>query len=118
MNKIPLYTNDGRVVAHLDTDTLIVYKKVKAKSHMLRKPPAWTYDVAIIDQVRSQVDDLDKVQFIIEAVDSRKIYRLAGNEFNKVAYKMKWRQNANYEQWVALLPYWSIEEKEDVNGKS
>ena len=118
MNKIPLYTNDGRVVAHLDTDKLIVYKKVKAKSHMLRKPPAWTYDVAIIDQV-SDIIDLNKIQFIIEAIDSRKTYRMEGEKFNEVAYKMKWRQNSKYEQWVALLTDWSIDgEKEKVNGKN
>ena len=48
MRIIQLHTNDGRKVAALDTDNSTVYKQVKGGTHMLRKPPAWTYDEAIL----------------------------------------------------------------------
>jgi len=55
MRIIQLHTNDGRKVAALDTDNSTVYKQVKGGTHMLRKPPAWTYDEAILKQVEAYI---------------------------------------------------------------
>ena len=114
--KIPLRTNDGRVVAELDTETATVFKTVKASTHMLRVPQAWTYDKSIIQKVYDWMEThkaagtvKPDIEFIIYAEDQNKTYRLTWQRFQEVAYLMKWRQDARYEQWVIPLKHWSID---------
>ena len=54
MRIIQLHPNDGRKVAALDTDNSTVYKQVKGGTNMLRKPPAWTYDEAILNYINEK----------------------------------------------------------------
>jgi hypothetical protein len=110
--KIGLRTNDGRVVAELDTETATVFKKVNASTHMLRVPPAWTYDKNVIQKVYDWVEAENfkpNIQFVIYAEDEEKTYRLTWKRFQEVAYLMKWRQDAQYEQWAIPLKNWSID---------
>ncbi|HQP61915.1 MAG TPA: hypothetical protein PKX41_11970 [Anaerolineaceae bacterium] len=57
----PFYNSKGKVVATRKGDTL--YKTVKGSIHMLRRPPAWALDMAILNEaekagaVRVQVTD-------------------------------------------------------------
>ena len=114
--KIPLRTNDGRVVAELDTETGTVYKKVRASTHMLQIPKAWTYDRSVIYGIHDWIDSQWKkspiqpdITFVIYAEDQDKTYRLDWVKFQFVAYLMKWRQDNRYEQWVIPLKHWSID---------
>ena len=110
--KIPLKTNDGRVVAELDTETETVFKTVKATTHMLQIPRAWTYDKNVIQKVYDWVESEDfkpDIEFVIYAEDEDKTYRLTWQRFHQVAYLMKWRQDARYEQWAVPLKHWSID---------
>ncbi len=55
------FNSDGKIIANLKGDTL--YKTVKGSIHMLRRPPAWALDLAILNEaekagaVRVQVTD-------------------------------------------------------------
>ena len=91
--KVALRTNDGRVVAELDTETATVFKKVKASTHMLQVPRSWTYDKSVIQKVYDWVESENfkpNVEFVIYAEDEDKTYRLGWQRFHQVAYLMKW----------------------------
>ena len=112
--KLSLRTNDGRAVATLDTATAIVHKRVHAASHMLRIPPAWTYDESIITQVHDWwVRTEREPVFVIETQDTGKTYRITWSEFHRRSYLMPWRQDKRQMQWVVLLKHWHVDgEKE------
>ena len=111
--KLSLRTNDGRAVATLDTASATVYKKVNAGTHMLRIPPAWTYDNNIIQQVHDWwVRTGREPVFVIEAQDTGKTYRITWEDFHEVAYLMRWRQDSRQEQWAVLLKHWTIDGEE------
>lgn len=116
--KIPLRTNDGRIVGEIYAfeQTISVYKKVRQSSHMLQKPPAWTYDTDIIDEVekflhywRINENQYASCEFVIETTDTNRVYRIAHKDFLTTAYRMPWRQDPTQHQWVVLLKYWSVD---------
>ena len=114
MRIIQLHTNDGRKVAALDTDNSTVYKQVKGGTHMLRKPPAWTYDEAILKQVDKWVEEtpVPELQFVINTTDWERTYRINWSDFKKFAYSRQWAQDHSQKQWVVPLKHWTVDEEE------
>ena len=107
--KINLFTNDGRPVAVYETFNKIVRKEVNQQTHQLKIPPAWTYDESVIQGVIDYVQDVDtlrQIKFVIDAVDTGKRYEISWEGFQRHAYKMKWRQNARFQQYAILLIHW------------
>jgi len=65
-----MYFNaDGKVAASLSGKTL--RKKVRASRHLLRQPPAWAFDVSILEAARQ--DGAQTVE--VADVESRKVYK-------------------------------------------
>lgn len=110
---IPLRTNDGRVVANFDIFTGAIIKRVKEETSMLRKPPAWTWDISIVEQVEeAAANNKNCIQrwwwkFIVETTDTKKVYTIDWESFHKHAYEMGWRQDPKHRQYVVLLKYWT-----------
>jgi hypothetical protein len=51
MSSTPLRSEKGKVVASFSNGT--VYKRVNGQKHKLESPPAWTYDVVVLEQAES-----------------------------------------------------------------
>jgi len=114
MRIIQLYTNDGRRIASLDTDNSTVYKQVKGGTHMLRKPPAWTYDESLITEVEKWVKEnpIPELQFVINTTDWKSTYRINWSDFKKFAYSRQLEQDHTQKQWVVPLKHWTIDDIE------
>lgn len=48
----PVYAVSGQIIGHIEGDTFI--KRVKASKHMLRQPPAWALDDAVLRDLAGQ----------------------------------------------------------------
>ena len=94
------YSADGKPVARLCGRTL--KKKARASSHMLRRPPAWAIDVAILEQARR-----DGAQTIeITDIESRKVYTATVYAFDLHGFKF----NRGFGDQIGLaLSHWKVE---------
>jgi hypothetical protein len=94
------FNADGKPVASLCGHTL--RKRVRSSLHQLRQPPAWAFDVSILEAARQ-----DGAQ-VVEVVDteSRKIYRAPLIAF----FLHGTRIDRGFGQQLALpLTFWRIE---------
>jgi predicted transcriptional regulator len=110
MAQIALFTNDYRAIGHIDTVERIAYKSVQQMTHQLRKPPAWTYDESIIEQILEyNRDNRDNAvtRLIIQTTDTNLRYSIDFNHFLDKAELVNWRQNKNQQQYRCLLQYWT-----------
>lgn len=94
------YTQNGKVAAILEGQ--ILRKRVRASQHMLRKPPAWAIDTAILDAARRDgalvVEVFDTESRRIYTADIR-LFDLYGLEFER-----------GFGRQIALpLAHWRVE---------
>jgi len=101
-----LRSEDGRVVATLDGDTL--KKRVVEVKHMLRVPPAWCIDrVVVEDAVNGGAERIE-----IMATDTGATYRVSMAEFLAKAKPLNRFHNA---QLMLPLRYWATSDCHQIS---
>ena len=96
-----LYFNtSGRPVASLSGKTL--RKRVRGSIHMLRRPPAWCVDAAILEAARQ--DGATQVEVV--DVETKRAYQAAIDAFNAYGFRF----NRGFGDQVGLaLCHWRVE---------
>lgn len=95
-----IYQVNGRPVAGLEGRTL--RKRVRGSIHMLRRPPAWCVDAAILEQARK--DGAQMVEVL--DVETRRVYTAAIADFDLHGFVF----NRGFGDQVGLaLCHWQVE---------
>jgi hypothetical protein len=77
MTSRPLRSEKGKVVATFSNGT--VYKRVSGKEHQLQSPPAWTYDIVVLEQADKFGADL----LVIDDNDNDFRYSISVESFRR-----------------------------------
>ena len=106
---IKLRSASGKHVADYNMFTRTITKWVKESEHMLRTPPAWSYDTSLIERVINYETLHDNprlrgVSFEINATDTKKIYVVTWEIFREHYFK----HNRAGEQFALTLNHWKI----------
>lgn len=100
MGTIPVYLPDGRCVGHVIGDE---YRTTRRRSvHMLRQPPAWAIDVAILRELEAR--GVERV--IVREAEGGNTYEAALRDFTQHGIRV----NRGFGEQVALpLAYWRVD---------
>ena len=101
-----LRSQDGRVVATLDGDTL--RKRVVESKHMLRVPPAWCIDRVVVEE--SVAGGATRIEIL--ATDTGITYRVSMAEF---LAKAKVLNRFHNDQLMLPIRYWSTGDERQVS---
>jgi len=94
------FSTSGKPVASLCGRTL--QKRVRGSIHMLRRPPAWCVDAAILEQARK--DGAQMVEVL--DVETRKVYTAAVIDFDLHGFRF----NRGFGEQIGLaLTHWQVE---------
>ena len=97
--KTPLYTEMGRMVAHIEDGTVWITKS-EAK-HKLRKPEAWAFDECIIDDA----EELGAHTICVQTSDTGKRFTTSMDNFRAKALSF----TRGYGSQLALtLGHWDL----------
>lgn len=108
MNRHPIRTTDGRIVATVEDGVL--RKFVKGSIHKLRKPPAWAWDKTIINEA------VDLGAGRIEVYDSETTitYSISLTEFQRNAFAVDRGHNPQLavveSHWRQAKEGWQLQE--------
>lgn len=100
-------TEDGKVVARLSNGTLYKTGVTEAK-HMLKKPPAWCFDVSMFTNPSKEIHTI-----VVKTDDTHREYSVSAEKFFLFAKKIDRGHNSQY---MLPLQYWSIKGN-DPEGK-
>lgn len=109
-------TEDGRVVAQLISGVLIK-SGVTEEKHMLKKPPAWCFDVSMFRNLvldtkeikPSPYQDNYVYKIMVQASDTGKEYSVDSATFLE---KCKTMDRGHNKQYMLPLQYWDIKGEE------
>lgn len=106
---IKLRTNAGKVVAEYSPHYREIKKTVNEEDHMLRTPPAWSYDTSVINKVieyerKNDNPAMNDVWFVIKTTDTKKTYEVSW----KVFIENSFRHNRAGPQLALTLNHWRV----------
>lgn len=104
MESESIRTQDGKVVAKLGNGTLYKTGVTEAK-HMLKKPPAWCFDVSMFTNPSKEIHTI-----VVVTDDTQKEYSVSVEKFFVFAKKIDRGHNLQY---MLPLQYWTIKGKTD-----
>ena len=102
MSSESIRTQDGKVVAKLGNGTLYKTGVTEAK-HMLKKPPAWCFDVSMFTNPSKEIHTI-----VVVTDDTQKEYSVSVEKFFVFAKKIDRGHNLQY---MLPLQYWTIKGK-------
>ena len=103
--RTPIYTDDGRVACYFNGRELV--KSAVESKHMLRTPPAWAWDVAVIESGL----ELGAEALLIETRDTNKRYRVSMDVFLDRKGVLNRGHNL---QWFLVLKHWNSDDSEQL----
>ena len=103
MKSESIRTQDGKVVAKLGNGTLYKTGVTEAK-HMLKKPPAWCFDVSMFTNPSKEIHTI-----VVVTDDTQKEYSVSVEKFFVFAKKIDRGHNLQY---MLPLQYWTIKGKD------
>lgn len=96
-----LYSSRGQFVCYLNDQKQLVKSALESK-HMLQKPPAWAWDVDIIENGI----DRGAVELVIYAEDTKNTYRSTVKNF--MEHKGPEINRGHGRQWFLPLDRWRV----------
>ena len=103
--RTPIYTEDGRFACYFDGRDLV--KTAEEGQHMLRKPPAWAWDISVIENGLN----MGASGLIVETRDTHKRYVTSMDVF--LDHKGELNRGHNT-QWFLTLKHWKTSEAQQL----